>query len=336
MLIGFQKGNYQYGGDTIGSSKEAATFDICVGYCDTTAGCVDVIYDSAKYCYLKSSKTNGYASPNWWTAVKRTTAVAAATTTTSSATVASTVATVPTGPNCVDGSSNGTIYNSGTALYDIVCNYQYNGATLGGSKYAATFATCVGFCDTTAGCVDVVYSSAKYCWLKSTKLSGYSSPNWWVAVKRPANLVADGGFESGNLNKWAQTAVTSSGGVVASLDTSTDVGGGNYALLLASSYYNTWNSCSLTIGQTLTTTKGVTYKISIDQKGSGGGSNSWSIVVGTTTIASGSYGGNEQWSTITGTFTAAGNDVLSISGGSLTWGIASWWYDNIVVIPAQY
>lgn len=142
--------------------------------------------------------------------MKRTTATTGTTTAapTTTTTSPSSSSTAVTGPNCVDGSSNGTVYNSGTAQYDILCGYQYNGAALGGSKYADTFATCVGFCDTTAGCVDVVYSSAKYCFLKSTKLSGYSSPGWYVAVKRAGpgpNLLQNPSFETTSSEAWVGT-----------------------------------------------------------------------------------------------------------------------------------
>lgn len=155
--------NYQYGGADIGASKYTETFDACVGLCDTTTGCVDAIWSSAKYCYLKSSKTNGYNSPNWYTAVKR--------------------VPTPATLDCTNNKSNGTVWVTAHGSYDILCNYQFTGDTIG-SKQAETFEACANLCDTTTGCVDVVWSSAKYCWLKSSKVTGYASPNWFTAVKR--------------------------------------------------------------------------------------------------------------------------------------------------------
>ncbi|KAH7025265.1 uncharacterized protein B0I36DRAFT_367132 [Microdochium trichocladiopsis] len=170
--------DYQFGGNTLGASKRAETFEQCVGFCDTTAGCVDVVYSDAKYCWLKSSKTNGYASGGWWTAVKVVDGTGSGSTNTGSTTGVGAV-------NCFDNSADNTVFTTPLGTYDIRCNFQYDGDVLGASKRAETFEQCVDFCDSDAGCVDVVWSNAKYCWLKSSKKgNGYISGGWFTAVKR--------------------------------------------------------------------------------------------------------------------------------------------------------
>ncbi|KAH7024785.1 uncharacterized protein B0I36DRAFT_366699 [Microdochium trichocladiopsis] len=179
--------DYQFGGNTLGASKRAETFEQCVGFCDTTTGCVDVVYSDAKYCWLKSSKTNGYVSPGWFTALKVTdgTASSGSGSTNTGSSGSSGIGAI----NCFDNSADKTVFRTPTDTYDIRCNFQYDGDTLGSSKRAETFEQCLGFCDTTAGCVDVVWSNAKYCWLKSSKKgNGYNSGGWFSAIRRTVQV----------------------------------------------------------------------------------------------------------------------------------------------------
>lgn len=176
--------NYQYGGNTIGS-KQADTFETCVGLCESTSGCVDVVYSDAKYCWLKSSKTNGYASPNWYSAVK----VPADFNPGSPAPAAQGgYNSNPGAIHCYDNSADGTVFTAPSGnKYNIKCNYQYDGDTIS-NKYTNTFEECADLCDTTAGCVDGIWDSAKYCWLKSSMTgAGYQSPGWYSAVKVQGN-----------------------------------------------------------------------------------------------------------------------------------------------------
>ncbi|KAH7024405.1 uncharacterized protein B0I36DRAFT_366353 [Microdochium trichocladiopsis] len=177
--------NYQYGGETLGASKRAETFEQCVGFCDTTAGCVDVVYSDAKYCWLKKTKTNGYSSGGWWSAIKVPSDFVPSPSPGSSPGVGP-ANTDPIGAiNCFDNSADGTTFNAPSGnSYKIACNYQYDGDTIG-SKYTATLELCADLCDTTAGCVDAIWSKAKYCWLKSSiRGNGYKSGGWYSAIKK--------------------------------------------------------------------------------------------------------------------------------------------------------
>ncbi|KAH7039837.1 uncharacterized protein B0I36DRAFT_357223 [Microdochium trichocladiopsis] len=172
--------NYQYGGNTLGASKRADTLEQCVGFCDAATGCVDAIWSDAKYCWLKSSKTNGYKSGGWHSIVKVPAGFVQP---------APAGASAPPPPNsirCDDNSADGTVFRAPSgAQYDIKCNFQYAGQTLGSSKYTETFEVCADLCDSTAGCVEGIWSNAKYCWLKSSITgNGYKSGGWYSAVKK--------------------------------------------------------------------------------------------------------------------------------------------------------
>ncbi|KAH7018605.1 uncharacterized protein B0I36DRAFT_354865 [Microdochium trichocladiopsis] len=173
--------NYQYGGTTLGASKRAETFEQCVGFCDSTNGCVDVVYSEAKYCWLKSSKTNGYKSPGWYTAIKVPDNFQPAKPDDVTPVSSSQIGAI----NCFDNSADGTTFKAASGnSYDIACNYQYDGDTID-SIYTRTFEDCANLCDTTDGCIDAVWSKANYCWMKSSKTgTGYKSPNWFSAIRK--------------------------------------------------------------------------------------------------------------------------------------------------------
>lgn len=156
----------------------------------------------------------------------------------------------------------------------------------------------------------------------------------------PTNLVTNGDFETCELGLWHIITDVKVGGVTAGAVTppSGDVDGGNCCLELASSYYSPsyYGDTDMTIGQALNTVAGVTYQVSWDMSGGGGGSNYWQVAVNNEApFASGNSGGDGTWTTLTGTFVGTGSDTLIITAKSTTWGIGTWWYDNFVVKVAS-
>ncbi|KAH7031443.1 uncharacterized protein B0I36DRAFT_384221 [Microdochium trichocladiopsis] len=68
----FCRGQY-YGRDVaVNPKRYAATLEDCIAFCSGESTCVDVVYDVAKYCYLKASKDGNFVASGWYTAIKRT------------------------------------------------------------------------------------------------------------------------------------------------------------------------------------------------------------------------------------------------------------------------
>ncbi|KAM7196872.1 hypothetical protein V8F20_006839 [Naviculisporaceae sp. PSN 640] len=148
-----------------------------------------------------------------------------------------------------------------------------------------------------------------------------------------APLISNGNFEANNYNGWTVTSRV--GG--ASLGTTTGGLGGLYCLSISTSYFANVVPASIRVSQPITCVAGERYRVMMDLffSSSYSNGNPWSVVIGTTTIATG-VGASMPWSIMTSTFTCSGNptaDVLSFSVASNNNRAGTMLVDNVHIFP---
>lgn len=113
-----------YAGGDLASTGNVASFEDCIGLCDTTAGCIDVSYGpGAGICWMKSSLGTPSTNGGIWSARSKGTR---------------------TELTCLNNQFNGTIYDAaGGGFYLILCGIDYAGGDVAATS-EATFAACVG------------------------------------------------------------------------------------------------------------------------------------------------------------------------------------------------
>ncbi|KAH8895796.1 hypothetical protein GQ53DRAFT_804000 [Thozetella sp. PMI_491] len=108
-----------------------------------------------------------------------------------------------------------------------------------------------------------------------------------------------------------------------------------YALAISTKW--TGSTGGVVYGQTLSTTKGVTYRLSFDLMIGAFGINTWQVAVGNSVLSTGTSVLGNGWATYSGTFTAAGSDVLNLNCRStFLFSSATYYFDNFVAIPLSY
>jgi Carbohydrate binding domain/PEP-CTERM motif len=147
-----------------------------------------------------------------------------------------------------------------------------------------------------------------------------------TAVMAHAQLVTNGGFESGDFTGWTVTGDTTFSGVC---DVSTCPGGyapyeGNYA-----AYFGPVGD-TITISQMITTTPGDTYSLSFYLANPVGGTpNYFSVSFGTASFSFTNFGAAFDWQQFVMTTVATGNQTeLSFTFRNDP---AYWYLDNVTV-----
>ncbi|KAK4103933.1 hypothetical protein N658DRAFT_521765 [Parathielavia hyrcaniae] len=143
--------------------------------------------------------------------------------------------------DCTDNLSDGSVYDSAAASYDILCGVDYAGGDVAAQTGIASFEECIELCDATSDCIDVSYAPSGTCWMKSTL--GTPAPNGgiWTARNRITQITCEDNKSNGTIYDAAE-------GVSFQVLCGIDYAGGDLAATSETSFFSCMNRCGATEG----------------------------------------------------------------------------------------